>query len=105
LFALSPGDDVLATSSDDGTTQLWDVASGRPIGTPLPGVPGGPARAAFVAGGTGLVTIGRDGRGSLWDLRPESWVRRACAVAGRTLSLSEWRDALPERDYAPACRR
>jgi DNA-binding SARP family transcriptional activator/WD40 repeat protein len=105
LFALSPGDDVLAASSDDGTTQLWDVASGRPIGTPLPGVPGGPARAAFVAGGAGLVTIGRDGRGSLWDLRPESWARRACAVAGRTLSRSEWRDALPERDYAPACRR
>jgi hypothetical protein len=58
-----------------------------------------------VAGGTGLVTIGRDGRGSLWDLRPESWARRACAVAGRTLSRSEWRAALPERDYAPACRR
>jgi hypothetical protein len=25
------------------------------------------------------------------------------AVAGRTLSRREWRDALPERDYAPAC--
>jgi DNA-binding SARP family transcriptional activator/WD40 repeat protein len=104
-FALSPDERLLATSSDDGSTQLWGIPSGRPIGTPLPGVPGGPARAAFVAGGTGLVTIGRDGRGSLWDLRPESWARRACAVAGRALSRSEWRDALPNRDYTPACAR
>jgi WD40 repeat protein len=104
-FALSPDERLMATSRSDGSTQLWDLPSGRPIGTPLPGVPGSPARAAFVANGTGLVTIGRDGRGNLWDLRPESWARRACAIAGRTLSGSEWRNALPERGYAPACRR
>jgi hypothetical protein len=68
-------------------------------------VPGGPSRAAFVAGGTGLVTIGRDGRGNLSDLRPESWARRACAIAGRTLSRSESHDVLPKRSYAPTCRR
>ena len=27
----------------------------------------------------------------------------ACAVAGRTLTRTEWTDALPGRDYAPAC--
>jgi hypothetical protein len=26
-------------------------------------------------------------------------------VAGRTLTRTEWQDALPGRDYAPACRR
>ena len=31
--------------------------------------------------------------------------RRACAVAGRTLTRAEWNDALPERTYAPACAR
>jgi WD40 repeat protein len=102
-FALSPNERWLATSLGDGSTQLWDPASGRPIGTPLPRIPGSPGRAAFVADGTGLVTIGRDGRGDLWDLRPASWARRACAIAGRTLSRSEWRNALPERRYAPAC--
>jgi hypothetical protein len=29
--------------------------------------------------------------------------RRARAIAGRTLTRAEWHDALPERDYAPAC--
>jgi WD40 repeat protein len=102
-FALSPDEAMLATTGTDGSTQLWDVASGRPIGSPLQGTGGGAAHAAFLDGGTGLVTIGRDGHGTLWDLRLESWARRACAVAGRTLSHREWRDALPERDYAPAC--
>jgi DNA-binding SARP family transcriptional activator/WD40 repeat protein len=102
-FALSPDDRLLATSSDDGSTQLWDLASGRNIGTPLPGIPGAAARAAFLEDGTELVTIGRDGHGNRWNLRPESWAQRACAVAGRTLTRSEWRDALPERAYDPAC--
>jgi WD40 repeat protein len=102
-FALSPDERLLATSSGDGSTQIWDLASGRPVGTPLPGVPGAPARAAFVADGTGLVTLGRDGSGNLWDLRPEAWARRACAVAGRMLTRGEWREALQDRDYEPAC--
>jgi hypothetical protein len=43
------------------------------------------------------------GRGAIWDVRPQMWARRACEVAGRTLNRTEWQDALPERDYAPAC--
>jgi hypothetical protein len=34
---------------------------------------------------------------------PSSWARFACAVAGRTLSRAEWQEALPGRDYSPAC--
>jgi hypothetical protein len=103
MFALSPDDRTLATTSSDGTTQLWDTPSGRPIGDALPGVADHPVSAAFVEGGTHLVTLYDDGRGYLWDLRPQSWARRACEVAGRTLTRAEWQTALPERDYAPAC--
>ena len=39
-----------------------------------------------------------------WDVRPSSWSRHACAVAGRTLTRAEWQDALPGRDYEPACQ-
>jgi WD40 repeat protein len=99
-FALSPDDHTLVTTSTDGTAQLWDVASGRPLGTELAG---GGAGAAFVDGGTGLVTMDATGRGALWDLRPQSWEQRACAIAGRRLTRTEWQDALPERPYAPAC--
>ena len=102
---ISPDGQTLVTTSDDGTTRLWDVSSGRPIGTALPGPAQHYVAAAFVDHGTHLVTLYDDGRGYLWDIRPQFWARRACAVAGRTLTRAEWKDALPERTYAPACSR
>jgi WD40 repeat protein len=94
---------TLATTSDDGTTRLWDVPSGRPIGTALPGPAHHDVAAAFVDGGNRLVTLDDNGRGHLWDIQTRSWARRACEVAGRTLTRTEWNDTLPERTYAPAC--
>jgi WD40 repeat protein len=99
----SPDGQTLATTSDDGTTRLWDVRSGRPIGTALLGPAQHSVAAAFVGGGTHLVTLDDNGRGHLWDIQPRAWARRACQVAGRTLTRAEWNDALPERTYAPAC--
>jgi WD40 repeat protein len=102
---LSPDGQMLATTSTDGTTRLWDVASGRPIGTALPGMPDHDVAAAFVEGGTHLVAVYGDGRGYRWDVRPRSWAQKACDVASRTLTRAEWEDVLPNRPYAPACRR
>jgi WD40 repeat protein len=102
-FAVDPRGGLLATTSTRGVVRLWDIGSGRPLGAALPGVPGRPAQAAFVAGGSALVTLYDDGRGFVWDVRPQSWARRACAVAGRTLTRAEWRQAFPNRRYAPAC--
>jgi hypothetical protein len=86
-----------------GTARLWDLASGRPIGTPLPGIPDHRVTAAFVDGGRHLVTVYDNGHGYLWDVSPQSWARRACDIAGRSLTHAEWEAALPERSYAPAC--
>jgi WD40 repeat protein len=101
--SLGPDGRTLATTSDDGTTRLWDVASRRPIGPALPGLAGHDLAAAFVDGGSSLVTLPDNGRGHVWDVQPRSWARRACKVAARTLTRTEWNDALPERAYAPAC--
>ena len=59
--------------------------------------------AACIDGGAELVTLHDNGQGYVWDIRPQAWAQRACAIAGRTLTRAEWHDALPERDYAPAC--
>jgi hypothetical protein len=40
----------------------------------------------------------------LWDVDPASWLKRACAVAGRPLTQQEWREFLPGRPYQPSCR-
>jgi hypothetical protein len=45
-----------------------------------------------------------DGRGIVWDVDPESWKRRACEIANRTLTQEEWDEFLPGRPYNPVCQ-
>jgi WD40 repeat protein/DNA-binding SARP family transcriptional activator len=101
--SMSPNGRTLATGGADGTVRLWDLPTQRPIGAPLPGLPGRGTVAQFTPDGKSLFAITDAGRAYRWDVRPSSWERHACAVAGRPLTRSEWRDALPDRDYAPEC--
>ena len=101
---MSPDDRMLATgSSSDGTVRLFDLQTERPVGVPLPGLPDGPAVPRFTPDGAYLLAVPNSGPAYRWDVRPASWQRHACEVAGRTLTRAEFRDALPGRDYAPAC--
>src|SRR6185437_11997326 len=100
---LEPGGGSAAVTYSDGTAQLWDLASRRPLGPSLPG-PRNAVGAVVVDRGTHVATISSDGRGDLWDVRPSVWMRPACDVAGRTLTRAEWSEALPQLPYAPACR-
>jgi DNA-binding SARP family transcriptional activator/WD40 repeat protein len=101
---LSPDGRLLATTSTDGTGRLWDVASRRPIGAALSSRTADPIGAAFIRGGTHLAVM-HAREGVVWDVRPASWSRHACTVAGRALTRSEWANALPQHEYAPACSR
>jgi WD40 repeat protein len=94
---------TLVTAGADGQVRLWDLASHRPIGTPLPGPKDVNAVARFAPDGDELFTVFANGRGYRWNVRPSAWKRHACLVAGRRLTRAEWRDALPDRDYASAC--
>jgi WD40 repeat protein len=100
----SPDGHTLATSSTDGAIRLWDLRTQQPLGAPLPGLPNQDIKPQFTPDGAYLFTITGAGLAYRWDIRPASWMRHACAVAGRVLTRSEWEDTLPERDYAPACK-
>jgi WD40 repeat protein/DNA-binding SARP family transcriptional activator len=101
-MSLSPDGGMLATSGSDGTAALWDIGSAKQIGVPLTGPPS-QAVAAFDPTGHTLATAFHDGTVLLWELDSASWLKRACAVAGRRLTQQEWQDFLPGRPYQPSC--
>jgi WD40 repeat protein len=95
---------TLAVSGFEPVASLWDVASGARIG---PTLTAGDRRAQIdlSADGRRLLLTHADGSGALWDVQPASWLRRACALANRTLTREEWAEFVPGRPYEPACTR
>ena len=95
---------LLLTAGTDGLTRLWDVKARAEYGAPLPGHEGTENQAAFSPDGRHVVAVDADGTAIDWDIRPSSWERRACSVAGRTLTKDEWAQYLPGRSSHPACK-
>jgi hypothetical protein len=95
-------------STDLIGTRLWDVASGRQIGTNF-------ADSSYFGTGYGLTadhklftTAQRDHQLMLIDIDPTSWLTHACTVAGRNLTTDEWNRYLsalgPYRATCPSAR-
>lgn len=81
----SPDGRLLAVSSFEGYTQLWDVASRRRIGPPLRGHESEVLNAEFSPDGRLLATSSFDGTVILWDVAS----RRALGtLPGRTGAVS-----------------
>lgn len=112
----SPDGSLLASTTVGlSTTRLWDAATGAPIGNEL--VAGRtpytqrtfgidhryPSRPAFAPDGRTLFTPVVDGSVVAWDLRPRSWTRAACEMAGRDLTRDEWRQYLGDTTYRKTC--
>ena len=104
-LSVSPDGRTLATGSTDGSVRLYDLSTQQLVGARLPGVLNRGVTPQFTPDGAHLFAITDAGRAYRWDVRPSSWARDACAVAGRTLTRTEWQAVLPGRPYAPACTR
>jgi hypothetical protein len=91
----------MATTSDDRTVRLYDVATRRQIGVPFPkgGIYG---QSTLRSDGHVLVTSSTAGL-VIWDTDARSWARRACAAAGRNLTRAEWERFLPDTGYRRTC--
>ncbi|MDQ2965655.1 MAG: WD40 repeat domain-containing protein, partial [Chloroflexota bacterium] len=98
----SPDGRTLAISGYEPAASLWDVATGTQIGPPLTA---GDRRTMIDLSDDGrqMLEVHGNGQGAVWDVDPESWKRRACDLANRTLTREEWEKFLPGRPYEPAC--
>ena len=67
--------------------------------------------ARFTPDGARLFVLSDPGEGSAsslwratrWEVDPELWLQRACAVAGGGLTPEQWEEAVPEQDYLSVC--
>jgi WD40 repeat protein len=105
-MAFRPGGTLVATDAADGQVRLWDLASQRQIGRPLPGAENetGTNVSAFDPSGNHLVVLYDTGTAFVWDMNPDRWKQQACTVVGRPLSREEWIELLADRRYQPACQ-
>ncbi len=104
-----------------GNVLLWDVATGQQIGAPIIANRPGHLRAEtykckktntnFISGGSilspdGTVMIGWGTYSNfdLLDIDFNSWVKKACHIAGRNLTIKEWQMYYtPDRPYQVTC--
>ncbi len=115
LITLRPGDGgyflssapapggLLATTGSDGTARLWDLHTGAPVSGSLPLQLGRWTFGSVPSRSATLVTVQSDGAVYRWDLSLPAWRARACQLAGRRLSRTEWRQYVGTEAYRPVC--
>jgi WD40 repeat protein len=105
-IAFSPDSKIIASANDSILT-LWDV-SNLSAPTHLTDLKndGVTIRVAFSPDGQILAssggTFGRD-MITLWDLNPESWIKKACQIVRRNFTRAEWLEYFHSEEYRATC--
>jgi hypothetical protein len=104
VTAVSFGSDGrLAAVGEGGAMATWEIhassafALGRPLSL------GERAHALTFTDGGKSMLIGLDSGALLWDMKVESWLEKACAVANRNLTPVELETELDETSYRRTC--
>ncbi len=100
---------LLVTASELKPGPALDLHAGVPLGAPFPDPGLGrvasdvlPPVPALSPDGRFLALTGSNGS-VLWSLDPELWRDRACELAGRNMTPSEWANVMGDITYRVTC--
>ena len=99
FISFSP-DGQLVSVDGGGKLLLFNAATGEAIGTPLTTTDLG---SGFAPDGRSVLVMDGSAGAHRIDIDPQSWVRRACDIAGRDLTADEWQRYLPDQPRMPVC--
>ena len=103
-IAFDPTGHQFATSAGkDGTIKLWFTPTLQQQGPTLATEQGARSTVAFEPHGTSLLVVDDRGNGFTWPTSPTAWEQRACTIAGRNLTRTEWTRFLIGRKYTRVC--
>jgi WD40 repeat protein len=91
------------TGYQDGTIELWFTAGLEQEGPRLLSDPGATSTAAFGPGGDDLLVVDDRGGAFTWPMSLSAWGQRACSLAGRSLTRTEWAQLVGGPRYTAVC--
>ncbi|MCG2786896.1 MAG: WD40 repeat domain-containing protein [Anaerolineae bacterium] len=105
-LVFTPDGEILVAESYSGVFLLWDVSNPKQIiqlGPNISGINSSGAGVKISPNGHVLAFVGEKRNVVLWDLRVESWLTKACHMAGRNLTNAEWDQYIPDKPYRITC--